>query len=374
MAQTFDIRFARSAGLAGFLEAPANVYRWKGDGSLSIDAQGISIAVQRGLLTLFARQRSRRIAANNLLEIYREGDALRLEFSTPESARTVLPFWVRDSNAGAEIVRLLPTQHSVELDESPGSTRRYRLDRQLAVLLLVSVAALGFGALTLQKYFAPSAPAAGEGRSNLGVETSVQESTVAQNASPSAATPRVAARAAAPRTPAAPGTFLTTQRVELDPPALPTRPASRSDVATPAVVGTPDVEASRPVIVSRASRDGVIPIVPGDPAYEVARRQLDLFLAASEALRADYLSGEPLASLERRWWTVTSRIYNSQELDVPALRGLIEIELAVSRSWRLVLTSHAAGLRVNDPGLVDFAIAEREFAEMLEARAREFVY
>jgi hypothetical protein len=376
MAQTFDIRFARSAGLAGFLEAPANEYRWKGAGSLSIDAQGISIAVQRGLLTLFARQRSRRIAANNLLEIYREGDALRLEFSTPESARTVLPFWVRDSNAGAEIVKLLPTQHSVELEEAPRSARRYRFDRQLAVLLLVSVAALGFGALALQRYFAPSAPAAEEGRPDLGFETSVQESTVAQNASPSAATPRVTARAAAPRTPAAPGTFLilTTQRVELDPPALPTRPDSRSDVVAPALVGTPDVEASRPVIVARASRDGVIPIVPGDPAYEVARRQLDLFLAASEALRADYLSGEPLTSLERRWWTVTSRIYNSQEFDVPALRGLIEIELAVSRSWRLVLSTHAAGLRVNDPGLVDFAIAEREFAEMLEARARQFVY
>ena len=38
MAQTFDIRFAKSAGLAGLFEAPANEYRWKGAGRLSIDA------------------------------------------------------------------------------------------------------------------------------------------------------------------------------------------------------------------------------------------------------------------------------------------------------------------------------------------------
>ena len=56
MAQTFDIRFARSAGWVALLEAPGNRYRWKGGGLLSIDAQSISFTVKRSLLELFSRQ------------------------------------------------------------------------------------------------------------------------------------------------------------------------------------------------------------------------------------------------------------------------------------------------------------------------------
>ena len=48
MAHTFDIRFARTEGMAALFEAPANRFRWKGAGKLSIDAEGISIAVKRG--------------------------------------------------------------------------------------------------------------------------------------------------------------------------------------------------------------------------------------------------------------------------------------------------------------------------------------
>ena len=119
MAQTFDIRFAKSAGLAGLFEAPANEYRWKGAGRLSIDPTGISIAVRRGLLTLFARATTRRIPTHNLIEVYREGNALRLEFSTQESARTVLPIWVGDRDAAAQIVTLVA-------DSALGGNRGWR--------------------------------------------------------------------------------------------------------------------------------------------------------------------------------------------------------------------------------------------------------
>jgi hypothetical protein len=126
MAQTFDIRFARSAGLAALLEVPGNRFRWKGGGLLRIDADSIRFSVKRGLLTLFARNQSRRIPAEALKEVYREGEKLRVEFQTNEAAREVLPFWVGNRDIAAKIVRLMPTSHTVEIEHSTEAPDRGR--------------------------------------------------------------------------------------------------------------------------------------------------------------------------------------------------------------------------------------------------------
>ncbi|MDF3022497.1 MAG: hypothetical protein K0Q92_3800 [Steroidobacteraceae bacterium] len=134
---TFDIRFAKSEGLAALFEAPANRRGWKGAGKLSIDSQGISIAMKRGLPGLFSR-RLRRFAAHDLAEVYREGDALRLEFATNFS-REVLPIWTRGAEVAAEIVQLLPTRQTVELEHSTSPASAYRLDRVLCALMVAVV-------------------------------------------------------------------------------------------------------------------------------------------------------------------------------------------------------------------------------------------
>ena len=132
MAQTFDIRFARSAGLAALLEVPVNRFRWKGGGRLSIDAQGISIAVKRGLLALFGAKHTQRISNENLRSVYREGEALRVEYETAESTRAVLPFWAGDRDTAAQIVRLLPTSQTVEIEHSTDATHSGKPGRRLA--------------------------------------------------------------------------------------------------------------------------------------------------------------------------------------------------------------------------------------------------
>ena len=101
MAQTFDIRFARSVGLTALLEVPLNRFRWKGGGHLRIDGQGISIGVKRGILALFGAKHTHRISNENLRSVYREGEALRVEFENADSKRIVLPFWAGDSNTAA---------------------------------------------------------------------------------------------------------------------------------------------------------------------------------------------------------------------------------------------------------------------------------
>src|SRR5689334_17224820 len=72
MARTFDIRF----------DAAANSFGWSGGGKLSVDTQGMSFALKRGIASLLARSRSQRIPADRIIEVYREGDALRVEFAT----------------------------------------------------------------------------------------------------------------------------------------------------------------------------------------------------------------------------------------------------------------------------------------------------
>ena len=313
MAHTFDIRFAQSSGLAGVFEAPANEYRWKGPGRLSIDSTGISIAVRRSLLTLFTRATSRRIPTDNLIEVYREGNALRLEFSTQESQRAVFPIWVGDSDAAAQIVTLLPTQRSVELEAGDsGSRRRYRFDRRLVAMLSIAVALLAVGAWTLQRNFA----------TNVGAPQSLAN-------------------------------------------ALPAPPVAQVEREIPAQIDAP-ADASAPT----PAMDTSVTFLRNP----VARAEFERFQAESNALHSDFSSmrdhpsAEGLESLEARWRDVTARIYATQNFEGIEFVAQRELELAIARSWRYYLSIHAAGLRAGDPHLVELAAAHLAFAEALDAR------
>jgi len=266
---------------------------------------------------LFARATTRRIPTNDLIEVYREGNALRLEFSTQESSRTVLPIWVSDRDAAAEIVTLLPTQRSVELDGGdPGSARKYRFDRSLVALLLIGVVAFGAGALTLQRFFA------------------------ADRAAP---------------------------RVEIN--VLPATKPAQAAPETSAQVGMPATTAAA----------GVDPSIP--PTYllnPIARGEFERFQAESSALRADYSSirahpiAEDLEALEARWREVISRIYNAENFEGIEFVAQRELEIAISRSWRYYLSIHAAGLRAGDARLIALAAAHLAFTETLEAQLSQY--
>jgi hypothetical protein len=318
MAQTFDIRFAKSAGLAGLFEAPANRFRWKGAGQLSIDAHGISIAVKRGLLTWFSN-RSRRIAAGELTEVYREGAALRLEFGS-DDRREVLPIWATGNAAAAEIVKLLPTIRTVELEHSTQAPRSYRFDRR-TIAWMGFLAVLVAGALVLSRLIAPAAPPA-----------------------------KIAGSAAAPVQTAA--QQLASVMTE-NPPASP--------------------------IDEILSREGLKPFQPGTPEHGIAARQQSIFELELATLRSQYfqLRGhtdvDALEALEPAWWAVTFRIDTSEEMSGPAFLGFREAQLAVISSWRAALSLHAAGLRLKDERFIVLSEKQRDLAELYEQLARMYV-
>lgn len=373
MAQTFDIRFARSAGLAAMLEVPENAFRWKGGGLLSIDAQGISISVKRGLLALLGRKRMQRIPSEDLRAVYREGDALRVEFQSGESARIVFPFWADDRDAAAQIVRLLPTSRTVEIEHATNSAKP-RTDWRVLLPSGVALAAIAVGtwAVYQRNNLVVKADPASTSIAEAPVEAPVPAPTptrdaAAQDVEPAAEPARSAAWNEAPAIPidprrparvysAKPGSAKPAEKT-----ALSASDAEENAAGAPLpAVNTQPVESNPRTSEARATPEGIVPFVPGMPEYVVARRQLDLFLAEANTLRG-------YSSPEDGWWKVTVRISNSPDFEDPRLKPLQEIELAVSRAWRRAYSMRNGG------ELGASAPAEFEFAEMLEARANEFV-
>ena len=131
-------------------------------------------------------------------------------------------------------------------------------------------------------------------------------------------------------TPDAPGDEYPVQLAPPDPEAAARQPAEQTPTLAPVQSITIDPAADAAVNARNVRRgqviDGVVPIVPGMPAYAAARRQLDLFMSETADFRGH--------CFDSRWWQVSVRIYNDPEFNNPALWPLQEMELAVSRAWR----------------------------------------
>jgi hypothetical protein len=337
MAQTFDIRFARSVGLTGTVGSAVNRFRWKGGGHLRIDAKGISIGVKRGILALFRARHTQRISNENLRAVYREGEALRVEYDTAESKRIVLPFWAGDSGTAAQIVRLLPTNQTVEIEhstEAPGA-RKPRADRRVLLTIGVTLAA-GIAALWT---------------------TSLRT------------TPPVEGAGA--------------QQVEkpLPPPVAGTAPPSSAAAMAPPGAAMP-VEAFDSIPEVTSSEVAVIPISRGTLSHDIAVRELAAFERDAASLESDYrlahkqlMTGEMspddfaerLEEFEMRWWKVTFRIYDSKQLEDPALLELRRVMLGAARRWRNFLSEYAEGLRSRDQVMIAGPLAEVARAQEMRA-------
>jgi hypothetical protein len=386
MAQTFDIRFARSAGLAAFLEVPENRFRWKGGGLLRIDSRGISIGVKRGLLALLGGKRTQRILTANLRAVYREGDALRVEYQSG-SANVVLPFWADNRDAAAQIVRMLPTRQTVEIEETTNFAKP-PADWRMLSSFAVALAAIAVGTWAVYQRNSLDVASGPVPVSDAVATVAVAETTPTPTSATAAQNFETSTKPAQPapwyEAPAIP---LSPSRSAQAPSARPERSDSTkrpvpsvaasdttaSPGSTPVPAATPNGDASSGTWVVRVSPDGIIPLVPGMPAYEAARRQLDLFQAESNTLRGHFRDARYAGNMQRfreisiLWEKVSIRVGNSPDFQDPTLRPLQEIELAVSRAWRRALSLY------EDPALLVSADDEVEFAEMLEARARQFV-
>jgi hypothetical protein len=397
MAQTFDIRFARSVGLAALFDAASNRFGWKGGGRLSIDAQGMSFAPKRGLGWLRAGRRSQRIPANRIVEVYREGDALRIEFATDEDPRATLPFWARDRDTAAQIVRLLPTLRTIEVeqdaDASPAKTRaRWVAPVGIAIAIVIVIASAVW--VIGMKRPAVDGPA----NHVASLETDAPAAPDRVHDEPSAAAaPTAAAAGSVPLLDSGAGPHA----VEQDDVLTPEQARRAAIVYGPPLAEMDGPPASAPV---ELDADGFVPmdlpdleippdtmvvrIAPTTLAYTTARGMLGAFEASVTDLTTAYetelarlnrgtLNARAFAgrldALAMRWRAVGERITGTRKYDEPALAGLRATLLMVVNQQRLFLGGYAAGLRNGDQPTIDRAFKDRARAEEALARARLYV-
>jgi hypothetical protein len=308
--QTFEIRFARTAGLAALFAAPANRFRWKGAGWLSIDASGIRIAVKRGFMNLFSRRHSHRVAAAEITQVYREGEALRLEFGAEED-RQILPIWTGGHAEAAQIVKLLPTRNSVEIEHSTRPKESFRFDHRMLAWLLAGTALLFLGLFLLLRSVANFVDVYG-----------------------GAAPPVIKATAERSTT-------------------LPIDDILAREGLKQIQLGTPE----RDVALEQQKLF--------ESELQTLKNQYHYLQQSPTA--------EALESMDPSWWAATIRIETSEPMSGPAFTGFREAQLAVISSWRSAVSLQAAGIRLKDDRFLDLAARQRDLADTYEQLVRAYV-
>lgn len=110
----FAVRFTKEPGRLAWLHKPSNQFGWTGTGLLRFDERGLEITARR--LTVFGPRRMRRMLhAAEIRDAGREGAAIRITLRDG-ARRHVLPLWTENAAAATQIMALLPTSRTVEVD------------------------------------------------------------------------------------------------------------------------------------------------------------------------------------------------------------------------------------------------------------------
>jgi hypothetical protein len=394
MARTFDIRF----------DAAANSFGWRGGGRLSVDTQGLSFALKRGIASLLARRRSQRIPADRIIEVYREGDALRVEFATDDNPRAVLPFWARNREAAVQIVQLLPTSRTIEIEDGGDETRARKVARRTPLMLVATmVLVIASGAL----FTAYQRPVVVGPPEVVAAPASKTETAPAMESPTVGAEPgSSAAVAPAPKSVPLSDRFTTPDEARklamlaedpIDWTSAP--PSSRRAVVEAAAR---DARMARLGLTGDAEVDGfvpmelpeinvpltVVPIKQTTLDYATARDLLNAFEAEAGTLTESYRRereafdkqvldirtfADRLDALEPRWRKVSDTTLQNRRFNYLSLTSLRATLLTVVIQQRVFLTGYAAGLRAGDQDRIDRAFKDLARADDMLALARKYV-
>jgi hypothetical protein len=92
---------------------------------LRFEPLGIAILARRRQVFGFYRTERLFVAAPEIRDVYREGNAIRVDLRSASGPSPFFRFWAETSAAAAIIVDLLPTAHTIEFENGPSSHAAY---------------------------------------------------------------------------------------------------------------------------------------------------------------------------------------------------------------------------------------------------------
>src|SRR5262249_30589921 len=113
--ESFHVQFTAASDRLAWVRRPANGFGWGGDGGGRFVSGGVVIVGRR--LAVWGRRRlPRLIRAEEIRDVYREGNAVQINLREGDRRRPFLRFWTEDVADAAELVARLPTTHTIELE------------------------------------------------------------------------------------------------------------------------------------------------------------------------------------------------------------------------------------------------------------------
>src|SRR3569833_2862791 len=170
-APQFAVQFSRPHPVSGRAESRArshrdrshrdgyqryNTFRWTGPGTIHVLERGLLVLTRRRSPLGFRTADERFVPASDICEVFRDGDAVRVDLRGDSKHADFFQFWTGNPAIAGTIVRLLPTTRTIEYEVAPTeqvatprpplTLHRRRARRRLARLALavglLSVAAL----------------------------------------------------------------------------------------------------------------------------------------------------------------------------------------------------------------------------------------
>jgi hypothetical protein len=118
-APEFKVHFSRPAQSANRPELESNSFRWAGTGALHIFERGVLVVAKRRFPLGFRTLDERFVPASEIADVYREGNAVRVDILGAPRRREFFQFWTPDAVTAGTIVRLLPTTRTIEYEGTP---------------------------------------------------------------------------------------------------------------------------------------------------------------------------------------------------------------------------------------------------------------
>jgi hypothetical protein len=115
-APEFQVLFSRPAEFAGRPDPRPNSFRWSGSGTIHVMERGLLIIARRRSAMAFHTTEQRFVPAGEICDVYREGNAVRVELRRDLPQRDYFQFWTADAATAGTIVRLLPTTRTIEYE------------------------------------------------------------------------------------------------------------------------------------------------------------------------------------------------------------------------------------------------------------------